>query len=154
MPKPIGAVGTRGKVAAELQTILADLIALSLQDKQAHWNVRGPQFGPLHELFDRMSDAHRGWYDDVAERARALGAPADGRLKTVAAATNVKDLPAGEMSDRDAVADLLERVEGLIGRIRTILDVLGEWDPVTQDLVIGVVRGLEAQAWILRSQSD
>jgi starvation-inducible DNA-binding protein len=151
MPKPAGGEGPK-KVAAELQAILVDLIALSLQSKQAHWNVRGPLFGPLHELYDRMTDEYRGWYDEVAERARALGAPADGRPSTVAASTRVEDLPAGEVSDRDSVALLQKAVEGLAGRIRAKLHAIGAQDPMTQDLLIGVVEGLEKQAWMLRAQ--
>lgn len=142
------------KAAGKLQPVLVDLIALSLQSKQAHWNVRGPLFRPLHELFDEMTEAYRGWYDDVAERARALGAPADGRPSTVAASAKVEDLPAGEVSDRDCVAGLLRAVEGLAGRVRAKLAGLGEEDPVTQDLLIGIVEGLEKQAWMLRAHQS
>ena len=140
--------------AADLQAILVDLIALSLQTKQAHWNVRGPLFGPLHAFFDEMTDAARGWYDDVAERSRALGAPADGRPSAVAAATKVEDLPAGEISDRESVSRLLKIVEGIAGRIRGRLGPVGEQDLITQDLLIGIVEGLEKQAWMLRAQQS
>lgn len=147
-----GAVNSPDKVAAELQTYLTDLISLSLQSKQAHWNVRGPLFSPLHALYDEMTDAYRGWYDDVAERNRALGAVADGRPSTIASSGRVKDLPAGEIQDRESVGLMLAQVEGLIGRVRAKLDWLGEQDPVTQDMMIGIVEGLEKQAWMLRAQ--
>lgn len=137
--------------AAELQTILVDLIALSLEAKQAHWNVRGPLFRPLHEMFDEFTDAYRGWSDDVAERITALGAPADGRPATVSAATKVRDLPGSFVADADAVKLVLAEVEGLAARLRARLDALGEQDLATQDLVIEIVRGLEKQAWMLRA---
>ncbi len=139
-------------VAARLRPALADLVALSLHSKQAHWNVTGPQFSPLHELFDRMAGEHRGWYDAVAERSLALGVPADGRLGTVAAETGTADLPEGALPGPRAVELLLERVEVASGRMRRDLDRLGDLDPVTQDLVIGIVEGLEKQAWMLRVQ--
>lgn len=145
----------KGKdVADELQKILVDLIGLSLQTKQAHWNVTGPFFSPLHELFDGMTDSYRGWYDEVAERILALGFQADGRLSTVAATTKLKELPEGAIQDRKAVDLLLAHVEGTIGRIRGVLDKLGAQDSVTQDMVIGIVEGLEKQAWMLRVQQS
>lgn len=137
--------------AADLQAIVVDLIALSLEAKQAHWNVRGPLFRPLHEMFDEFTDAYRGWGDDVAERLTAIGAPADGRPATVAAASKVRELPGGFVTDADAVRLVLAEVEGLAARLRARLDALGEHDLATQDLVIEIVRGLEKQAWMLRS---
>ncbi len=142
------------EVADALQASLVDLIALSLQTKQAHWNVMGPGFRPLHELFDEMTDAIRGWYDDVAERCLALGVPADGRSMTVAENAEIRDLPAGRIADREAVSLILERVQGLVGRLRDKLNVLGEQDVVTQDLIIGIIQGLEKQAWMLRAHQS
>jgi starvation-inducible DNA-binding protein len=141
-------------VAADLQAILVDLIALSLQSKQAHWNVRGPLFRPLHELFDEITDSARGWYDEVAERNRAIGAPADGRPSTVAEGSKIEDLPAGEIPDRDAVVQVLKGVEGLAGRIRGRLDAVGRQEPISQDLLIGIVDGLEKHAWMLRAHQS
>jgi starvation-inducible DNA-binding protein len=142
----------KAATAGELQPLLADLVVLALQAKQAHWNVIGPQFSPLHTLFDGMTDAYRGWYDEVAERLRALGEPADGRL-TALEGTRVDELPPGLLAGEAAVALLLSRVEAAAGRARETLAVLGEEDPVSQDLVIGIVEGLEKQAWMLRSQA-
>jgi starvation-inducible DNA-binding protein len=138
--------------AAELQPMLVDLVALSLLAKQAHWNVRGPLFQPLHAQFDALADALRGYYDDVAERMLALGVAADGRPSTVASSSRVEDLPSGPIADREAVTLVVKRLEGVAARLRGRIDVLGDHDPVTQDLIIGVVEGLEKQAWMLRVQ--
>ncbi len=151
MAKQDGRVDDPGKVVAELQAILVDLIALSLQTKQAHWNVRGPLFKPLHELYDEMTDQVRLWYDDVAERQRALGGASDGRPSTVARGSRLDDLPAGEVSDQDSAARVLRLVESVVGRIRGGIDEMGAKDPVTQDMLIGIVEGLEKQAWMLRA---
>ncbi len=142
----------KGETAEALAPLLADLVVLALQAKQAHWNVTGEQFKPLHELFDAMTDEYRGWYDLVAERLRALGEPADGRLAALAG-TAVEEMPEGNLPGERAVVLLLERVDGLVARTREILVPLGESDPVTQDMVIGVVEGLEKQAWMLRAQA-
>ncbi len=140
------------ETAAALAPLLADLVVLSLQAKQAHWNVTGPQSQPLHELYDAMADRFRGWYDLVAERIRALGGAADGRLAALAA-TAVEELPAGLLPGERSVALVLERVEGAAARARESLGPLGDSDPVTQDMVIGIVEGMEKQAWMLRSQA-
>jgi starvation-inducible DNA-binding protein len=137
------------ETVAELQPMLADLISLSLQAKHAHWNVTGPLFRPLHELFDEIADAARGWSDQVAERMRALGASADGRLAAVASNAGIDELPAGPIADREAIAALVERVGGVAGRIRQKLDRLGALDLLSQDMAIGIAEGLEKQAWML-----
>jgi len=64
---------TRTKVVGVLNARLADAIDLQLQAKQAHWNVRGPNFIALHELFDRIAGDLGGHVDDLAERITALG---------------------------------------------------------------------------------
>ncbi|RLS43744.1 MAG: DNA starvation/stationary phase protection protein Dps, partial [Planctomycetota bacterium] len=62
---------------------LSDLLDLGLQAKQAHWNVKGPQFISLHELFDSVASDVSGFVDDVAERITALGGTAEGTLQVV-----------------------------------------------------------------------
>ena len=135
-----------------LQDSLVELIDLSLQAKQAHWNVTGPAFKPLHEFLDAMTAEYRGWYDDVAERLTAIGASPDGRATTVAAQTPLVQLPEGSLRDGELVALFLERVESVAGRVRERLGLVGEVDLVTQDLLIEVVHGLDKQAWMLRAQ--
>ena len=143
---------TSAEVSEALQSALADLIALSFHAKQAHWTVTGPLFRPLHELFDEIAESARGWYDDVAERLLALGVAADGRLSTVAKTAGIQDHPAGRLEDRRTVELGLERVERVAAGIRAKLPRVGESDLVTQDMLIGIVEGLEKQAWMLRAQ--
>lgn len=138
--------------AVALQDTLVELIDLSLQTKQAHWNVVGPNFKPLHELFDEFTSQYRAWYDDVAERLAAIGAAPDGRVSTVSAGTPLAQLPDGRLEDAGLVALVEERVATVAGRVRERMDRLGKHDPVTQDLLVGVVHGLEKQLWMLRAQ--
>jgi len=144
---------TRGSVAAvALQDTLVQLIDLSLQAKQAHWNVTGPSFQPLHEMLDEFVARYRDWYDEVAERLAAIGVAPDGRTATVAAASSLEPLPAGPLEDRLLVRLLEERLEAVTGRVRERMVELGEDDFVSQDLLVGIVHGLEKQAWMLRAQ--
>ena len=72
---------TRAKVTAVLADRLADATDLMLQTKQAHWNVKGPSFIALHELFDKINDASEEWVDMIAERIVQLGGQAEGTLR-------------------------------------------------------------------------
>src|SRR5690606_16291597 len=65
-------------LTANLQAVLVDLIELSLQGKQAHWNVVGRNFRDMHRQLDEIIAAARAFSDTVAERMRALHATADG----------------------------------------------------------------------------
>lgn len=60
---------------ALLNKHLAAAIDLHAQMKQAHWNVRGPGFIAIHELFDRVSTEVENYSDLLAERAAPLTAP-------------------------------------------------------------------------------
>ena len=60
---------TRRKAIELLNQHLADVLDLGLQAKQAHWNVKGPHFIGLHELFDKVAEELEGFTDDIAERA-------------------------------------------------------------------------------------
>lgn len=64
---------TRAKVVELLNARPADCTDLQTQCKQAHWNVKGPNFIALHELFDEINEAVEDSVDDIAERAVQLG---------------------------------------------------------------------------------
>lgn len=148
-----GAVRDTERTGAVLQEALVDLTALALNGKQAHWHVRGPQFLPVHEQLDAIVDDTRTWADLVAERAVTLGTPVDGRAATVATETAVGTFPAGFVEDAKAVALMRDLVETTVERLRSHVEELGELDPVTQDLVIEVLRGLEKHRWMLDAQA-
>src|SRR5204863_6516148 len=139
--------------APALQTVVSDLLALALVEKHAHWNVVGPLFRPLHELFDEMASAHWKDADRVAERLRALGCPVDGRPSAVSEATGVQEPPHGVLRDMDAAEGVLSTVEMTATRIREQLGQIEPEDLVSHDLLVGVLSSLDHFAWMLRSQS-
>src|SRR5712672_3365853 len=83
----------RRNVIVILNDRLADAIDLQTQTKQAHWNVKGPNFIALHELFDRINEAVEDYVDDIAERAVQLGGVAEGTARMVAKRTSLKEYP-------------------------------------------------------------
>ena len=147
-------MATEQRVAAAgyLDDLLVDLITLTLNAKQAHWHVTGPSFLPVHEQLDALAADVRGWVDDVAERAIALGVPVDGRPSTVGAVNALKELPDGFLTDVEAVTEIGHQVTAVAERIRGRLDSLGHADLASQDLAIEVVRGLEKHLWMLQAQ--
>ena len=76
--------GTRTKVIELLNARLADAIDLGTQTKHAHWNVKGPNFIALHELFDKLAENVEEHIDTLAERVTALGGTAHGTIAAVA----------------------------------------------------------------------
>ena len=140
------------EVATELQVLLADLIDLSLQGKQAHWNVVGPLFQPVHAQLDGIVDDARMWADDVAERKVTIDLAADGQHGDVAMQSRLDPLPQGYIADKEAVALMERRVAGVASRARQAAERLGDLDLASQDLVIEIVRGLEKHQWMLRAQ--
>jgi starvation-inducible DNA-binding protein len=63
----------RSALNALMNQRLASAVDLQLQMKQAHWNVKGPSFIGLHELFDKVDEAVETYVDKIAERIVQLG---------------------------------------------------------------------------------
>jgi starvation-inducible DNA-binding protein len=137
--------------ASALQNLLPMLLALALDAKQAHWNVMGPAFLPLHALTDQLAADALGWTDRVAERTVALGFPADGRPGTVAAVA--RPFLVGRLNDREAIDELGGLLEDVAATLRAALDVLARSDAVGHDLVVATLEGLEKYRWMLHAQA-
>lgn len=133
-----------------LQSALSDLINLHLLGKQAHWNVHGQGFRSVHLHLDEVVDLTREWSDDVAERIAALGGNPDGRPAAVAADSPLADFGAGPISTDKAVRVFDELLTQASKRIVENLDAL-EDDLLSQDLLIGIAKGLDKEAWMFRA---
>jgi starvation-inducible DNA-binding protein len=136
---------------AALQQTLVELLDLALQGKQAHWNVEGPLFKPVHEGLDELVDQWRDWYDDVAERLAALGESPDGRPQTIARTSTVEPLPAGRLTDRVVLALVEARVAAVAAAVATRAAAISD-DLASQDLLVEILRGLDEQRWMLKAQ--
>src|SRR5262245_23372027 len=84
----------RAKAVELLNARLADCIDLRTQTKQALWNVKGPNFIALHELFDGINEEVEDYVDDIAERAARLGGVAEGMARMVAKRSSLRKYPA------------------------------------------------------------
>lgn len=145
----------RRKLVDLLNARLADAIDLSLTAKHAHWNVKGPRFIALHELFDGLAAALDGPVDELAERITTLGGTADGTVALVARRTSLDPYPAGITAGMDHVEALAAAVGAFGAGLRKAIgqaDRLG--DEGTADLLTGVSREIDKQLWLLEAHQQ
>lgn len=142
-----------GQVAGQLRPVLVDLVALTLNAKQAHWHVEGRHFTQVHEQLDDLVADARTYSDEVAERIVALGVAADGRPGTVAEQTALPPYAEGFQGDDKTVAGIVEQLDAAIERARATVGPLDEIDQVSQDIVIELLRSLEKHRWMFAAQT-
>lgn len=144
--------GVRSKVVGLLNSRLADCIDLQTQTKQAHWNVKGPEFIALHKLFDEISDDVEDYVDTIAERAVQLGATVEGTARAVAARSSLPEYPLAITSGRDHVAALANVLAAFGKAARQAIsaaDELGDAD--TADVFTEVSRGIDKWLWMVEA---
>ncbi|SRR5581483_2315414 len=141
----------RLEAAGILQRILTDVMDLTLQTKQAHWNLHGVSFSAVHRQLDELAEAGRTFSDRLAERCLALGAAADGRAATIASNTDLDPFPEGRLEDRRAVVHIADRLRTVSEAARSRLEELGQADAVSQNLVCELLEEMEKQLWMFES---
>jgi starvation-inducible DNA-binding protein len=131
---------------------LAAAIDLHGQLKQAHWNVRGPSFIGVHELFDKVAGEAESYSDLIAERAAGLGGAAEGTVQVASERSFLIPYPlriADENQHIFAVAATLaafgQSARDAIGQSETV----GDAD--TADLFTAISRGVDHQLWLVES---
>ena len=138
-----------------LQARLADGIDLALVIKQAHWNLKGPQFIGIHLMLDKFREEVSEWNDMVAERIVQLGGTARGTLQDVASKTALKPYPNDVYTIADHVAALIERFAAVANAVRQNIDDTDDaGDAGTADLFTEVSRGLDKQLWFLEAHTQ
>lgn len=146
------ALDKRTKLVELLNERLADLIDLSLQGKQAHWNVKGPRFIGLHELFDKIVEELAPLVDEVAERLVALGGMAEGTISAISRRTSLAAYPMNISSGRDHVDALSTALATAGKQVRASIDTATELgDADTADLLTDVSRFLDKQLWFVEA---
>jgi starvation-inducible DNA-binding protein len=135
-----------------LQSVLVDLLELTLQGKQAHWNVVGPNFADVHRQLDLIVTTARDAADGVAERMRSVGGTPDGLSATVAETTGLRAYPRGEVTTRETIDLISDRIYATVANARAVHTAVDE-DPASADLLTGTIAQLEQQAWLLSSEN-
>jgi len=141
----------RKKIVAGLSGLLADSYTLYLMTHNFHWNVKGPQFNSLHNMF--MGQYTEQWtaLDMIAERIRALGFPAPGTYKEFVKLASIKEVE-GVPSADDMIRHLVAAQEATARTARKLFPVVAEADDQpTADLLTQRLEVHEKTAWMLRS---
>ncbi|WP_051218522.1 Dps family protein [Nocardioides insulae] len=141
------------QLANHLQQLLVDLSELSLQGKQAHWNVVGRNFRDLHLQLDEIVDAARDFTDEVAERMRAVYVTPDARATTIAEATTLAPFPAREVDSATTVDLIAAALYAVSGTARRIHDDVDAEDPTTADLLHAIITRIEQLAWMVDAEN-
>ena len=142
----------RVKAIELLNARLADAIDLQTQTKQAHWNVKGPSFIALHELFDKVNEDVEDYVDDIAERAVQLGGVAGGTARTAAKRSSLSEYPANTVDGRSHVEALSSALAAFGKSARKSIDhadELGDLD--TADLFTEISRGIDKWLWFVEA---
>jgi starvation-inducible DNA-binding protein len=142
----------RSQLVELLNARLADGIDLMLQAKQAHWNVKGPNFYPLHELFDKLEEDTREYVDLIAERAAQLGGIVEGTIRLAAKRSSLDEYPLQIIEGRDHLDALSTAIAKLGKAVRQAIsqsDELG--DAGTTDIFTEASRGLDKLLWFVES---
>jgi len=142
----------RAAVVGLLNARLADSIDLALLTKQAHWNLRGPQFISVHEMLDPLRGELDTHVDVIAERIVQLGGIALGTTQAVAGATTLPPYPTDLVSIPDHLNALIDRYAAVASAVRQGIDASDEaGDKDTADILTGYSRALDKALWFLEA---
>lgn len=140
---------------AELNARLADAIALSMAIKQAHWNVKGPNFIAVHELFDTVYANNQAHVDTMAEQVQTLDGVAVGTAEIVAKSATLKAYPTDLTKAADHIKEICARLRDHGEKLRAAIDTTDEaGDANTADLFTAASRTADKDLWFLESHLE
>jgi starvation-inducible DNA-binding protein len=141
----------REAIAAGLSRLLADTYTLYVKTHNFHWNVTGPLFNTLHQMFEQQYTELATAVDEIAERIRALGFPAPGSYAQFGDLTSIKE-ETGVPSAEEMIAQLAKDQEIVARTAREVFPVADRAnDEPTADLLTQRMQIHEKTAWMLRS---
>jgi starvation-inducible DNA-binding protein len=142
----------REQLVQSLNIALATALDLQLQIKQAHWNIKGPQFFARHELFDKLAKRTRKMTDEIAERATTLGGYAAGTVRLSAKNSVLPEYTLDAVDGRVHIRTLAERYATYTALLRgSVEQAENLGDPATADLFVEALRKAEMDQWFLES---
>ncbi|MGA2247360.1 MAG: DNA starvation/stationary phase protection protein Dps [Verrucomicrobiota bacterium] len=145
----------RTQLIALMNQRLASAVDLQMQIKQAHWNVKGPSFIGLHQLFDQAAEAVEGYVDQIAERIVQLGGVAEGTVRMAADGSRLTEYSL-EISEGLAHVEAVARALSTFGQ--EARDTISETDELddadTADLFTEISRGIDKWLWFVEAHSQ
>ena len=135
-----------------LNAALANMADVETHLRHAHWNVKGPQFYGLHELFGEIASKIREHSDEIAERITALGGMANGTARQIVAASTIAEYPLDAVKGEDHLHGLTRGLAATVAQLRTCIAAADQLDDqATADLLTGIVFDREKDMWLLEA---
>ena len=146
---------TRAELNEIINQRLADSIDLQMQLKQAHWNVKGPHFIGLHQLFDQIAEEVESYVDMIAERAVQLGGIAEGTVRVAASRSRLDEYPL-KIAEGSAHVEAVARALSTFGREArmTIEETSALDDADTADIFTEISRGIDKWLWFVEAHTQ
>lgn len=144
----------RKEIADGLSRLLADTYTLYLKTHNFHWNVTGPFFQALHEMFEEQYTDLAQAVDEIAERIRALGFPAPASYAEFGHLTSIREVT-GVPHYQEMIRQLVDGHEIVVRTARSLVKTVEKAaDEATIDLLTRRMDHHEKRAWMLRSQME
>ncbi|MCP1673773.1 starvation-inducible DNA-binding protein [Natronocella acetinitrilica] len=141
----------REQIAHGLSRLLADSYSLYLKTHNFHWNVSGPMFQTLHQMFEEQYLELATAVDEIAERIRALGYPAPGSYSQFAQLTSIPEETGTPTAD-EMIRQLVRDQEAVVRTAREVFPAVENAnDEPSADLLTQRMQVHEKTAWMLRS---
>ena len=142
----------RAAIAKGLSHLLADTYTLYLTTHNFHWNVTGPMFNTLHQMFMVQYTELWAAVDPVAERIRSLGHAAPGSYAQFSKLASVPDAPSNPPKALEMVRILVQGHEAVARTARGLFATADKAsDEPTADLLTQRLTVHEQTAWMLRA---
>lgn len=142
----------RKTAISELQACMTDGLSLSMSLKQAHWNLKGPNFIAVHELLDGVKARLDPNIDDMAERIQQLDGTAVGTVEEVARATRLEPYPTNLTAVEDHLREVANRLRAYGKRVRTAIDTVDEaGDADSADILTAASRQADKDLWFIEA---
>jgi starvation-inducible DNA-binding protein len=145
----------RAAIAQGLSQLLADTYTLYLTTHNFHWNVTGPMFNSLHNMFMLQYTELWNAVDPVAERIRSLGHAAPGSYAQFGQLTSLPDAPTTPPKATEMIAILAQGHEAVARTARSLYPAVEQaHDEPTADLLTQRIGVHEQAAWMLRAMLE
>jgi starvation-inducible DNA-binding protein len=153
-PTDLSAAGVSA-IAGELRSLLADVFVLYVKTKNFHWHMSGASFRDYHLLLDEQADQIFAMTDDIAERARKIGATSLHSIGDIARHQRLQDNDAEYVAPRDMLVELCEDNRSLTRSLRATHEVCDEHNDVaTASLIENWIDETERRTWFLFEASQ
>ncbi len=138
------------EIESELRRLLADTFALYMKTKNFHWHIKGRHFRDYHLLLDEHADQLFGITDEIAERARKLGATTLRSVGDITRHQRLQDSDQEQVEPDEMLKELLSDNRKLTGFLRGAHGVCdGHNDVATASLLEVWIDQAERRAWFL-----